>query len=87
KSAIRNWSRLSDADRLKALQTAINLHAKAYGLPGYRISNAKLPGDVLGSFNQNTQDINIDLAKLRRRGTERDKVFFVVLHEGYHRNA
>lgn len=87
KSAIRNWSWLSDADRLKALQTAINLHAKAYGLPGYRISSAELPGDTLGNFDQITQDLRIDLAKLRRRNGRWDSFFEVMLHEGYHRNA
>jgi len=87
KAAISKWSRLSDADRLKALQTAINLHAKAYGLPGYKISNAELPGDTLGAFDQNTQNLRIDLAKLRRRGPGWKSSFATTLHEASHRNA
>jgi len=87
KTAMQNWSRISDSDRLQALQTIANLHAKAYGLPAYTISNAKLPGDRTGEFNPTTQNVVIDLSKMRQRRGGMDRFLFVALHEGSHRNA
>jgi hypothetical protein len=56
-------------------------------LPSYKISNAKLAGDRGGEFSPTTQNIAIDLSKMRQRGQTMNDFFSVVLHEGAHRNA
>jgi uncharacterized Zn-binding protein involved in type VI secretion len=85
RDVIDNWDSLSPAERLQALQDALN-DSLPPGVPPFNLSSSELPDRTMGEFDYQTwtMEVNEDLLNSSLTDDQAAELVNTVYHEGRH---